>query len=219
MFPASSDGDEIDLQILSAIDQTWTAQHGAAGLNYSTYETAGFFQFHNPSEILFTEDSDMATYGSVIFGTTVGNNTSYGCDSASTIGDQFAASGILSGSGSSCSGSDLAALSRSLHSVSQTRNASVTFAVGFDREHAINYLNETQTGLHRTRWPTVGEAISFFLEDYTSAYKTSVTFDAEVRSKSESVSDVFGSQYADIVEASVRQTFGEPPVIELAGLS
>jgi hypothetical protein len=84
----------------------------------------------------------------------------------------------------------------------------VTFAVGFDRTDAINYLGDTQTGYYRTRWPTIPEAVDFVLQDYENVDSASQKFDREVRDRSEAVSDVFGDQYADIVEASVRQTFG-----------
>ena len=204
---STSSGEVVDVQILSGIDQTWTAQDGAADLNYTTSSTAGFFWFYNPDEILFTESSDMATYGSVIFATTTGSAVTYACDTAANVYSTFASSGSLTAS-TTCSGSDLAALSKDLGSVDSSSPGSVTFAVGFDRVHAINYLGNSQTGYYRSKWPTIAGAVEYFLGDYDSVYATSITFDADVRSKSEAVSSTFGSNYADIVEASVRQTFG-----------
>ena len=195
----------LDIQVLSAIDQTWTAQDGAADLNYTTSGTAGLFWFYNPDQIPFTEDSDMATYGSVIFATTTGSAVTYACGAAASVYEAFTSTGSLTAS-TSCAGTDLAALSRNLGSVSSTAN--VTFAVGFDREQAINYLGNTQTGYYRSQWPTPPEAVEYFLSDYDAALATSITFDADVRERAEAVSSTFGSNYADIVEASVRQTFG-----------
>lgn len=80
--------------------------------------------------------------------------------------------------------------------------------VGFDRTDAIHYLGEIQTGFYRTRWPTIPEAVDFVLQDYDNANSASQKFDREVRDRSEAVSDAFGEKYADIIEASVRQTFG-----------
>lgn len=192
------------VQILSAIDQTWTAQDGASNLNYTTSGTAGLFWFYNPSQVPFTENSDMATYGSILFATTTGSGVTYACDTATNVYASFTSKGALTAS-TSCAGTDLAALSKDLGSGNDT---AVTFAVGFDREQAINYLGATQTGYYRSQWPTVPEAVEYFLSDYDSALATSLSFDADVRTKSEAVSSTFGSDYADIVEASVRQTFG-----------
>jgi hypothetical protein len=199
--------DRVDVQILSAIDQTWTAQNGAAQLNYTTSGNAGILWFYNPSQVPFTEDSDMATYGSVVFATTTGPNVTYACGTAANVYEAFTSKGSLTGS-ATCAGSDLAALSKDLGLVGDLSVGTVTFAIGFDREKAINYLGNTQTGYYRSRWPTVPAAVEYFLEDYSSALATSLQFDNAVRTKSEAVSSNFGSQYADIVEASVRQTFG-----------
>lgn len=177
--------------VLSAIDGSWTAQDGAADLNYTTSGTVGYFQFYNPDQIPFTEISDMATYGSVIFATTTGTEVSSGCDTAATIYSQFATNGSLA-SAASCSGSDLAALSKSLGSVSGNGSNSVTFAVGLDRPQAIDYLGTTQTGYYRSEWPTIASAVSYFLQDYETALSDSNELDEQIRSRSESVSSEFG---------------------------
>lgn len=197
----------IVVQVLSGIDQTWTAQNGTAHLNYTTSSSANFFQFYNPNEIDYTEVGDMASYGSVIFGASPGHSLSASCNTASTIYSQFQSRGFISGT-SSCGSRSLAALARNLGTIKGGSIASSTFAVGFDRAHAINYIGNAQTGLYRATWPTVQSQLSYFLHDYNTMYSTSVSFDDEVRSKSISVSSTFGSQYGDIVEASVRQTFG-----------
>ena len=207
---ATGDGrKQSSVQVLSAIDQTWTSQNGAANLNYTVAESAGLFWFYNPNEIPFTEDNDMATYGSVIFAIETGNSVTRDCAAAADIFSKFSSSGKLKPSATpgNCGAFDVAALAKDLGSCGQDAN-SVTFAVGLDRVQAINYLNETQTGYYRTKYPTVSEAVEYVLGDnYQSSLKTSLAFDTAVRSKSASVSSSFGSKYADIVEASVRQTF------------
>ena len=150
----------------------------------------------------------MATYGSVVFGSMIEQGSTYGCDAGTEIGKHFATSGELPNKDSHCKRNDLAALSKNLGTFSGLTRNSATFAVGFDRKHAIDYLNSTQTGLYRSQWPTVGEAIDYFLKDHEHFQRVSAAFDKQVRSRSEAVSSSFGSKYADIVEASVRQTFG-----------
>ncbi|MCJ1314388.1 regulator of (H+)-ATPase in vacuolar membrane [Agyrium rufum] len=206
----SASSSKASVQILSGIDQTWTAQGGASSLNFTTTGTTGFFWFYNPNQIPFTENSDMATYGSVLFGSTTGAAVTYGCDIATNIYQSFTSSGTLPGNQSTsitCANANLAAIAKDLGSVGST-SASVTFAVGFNRDLAINYLGTTQTGYHRSKWPTVQSAIQYFLGNYASALKSSNALDAAVRSKAQAVSSSFGSEYADILEASVRQSFG-----------
>lgn len=196
------------VQIAAGIDQTWTNQHGAAQLNFTKSDSAQFFQFHNPDEILFTETNEaMATYGTVIWATTNDNATTHASGTAEDLLDGFAKTGAVNPS-EDHGYHDLAALSKDLGLILPNETRNVTFAVGFDRTDAINYLGDIQTGYYRTRWATIPEAVDFVLQDYENATSASQKFDREVRERSEAVSDVFGAQYADIIEASVRQTFG-----------
>lgn len=205
--------DPIDLQVLTAIDHTWTAQDGKAGLNFTTQGDTGLFWFFNPDQIPFTERNDRATYGSVVFATTTGaknkDKVTAACDSAAHVFGDFARNGRLATTSStSCSGTDLAALSKDVGPVSKGVFGSVTFAVGLDRENTINYLGVPQTSYHRSKWPRLPDAVQYFLQDHDAAVAASTRFDSQVREKSEAVSTIFGEKYADIVEASVRQAFG-----------
>lgn len=196
------------VQIAAGIDQTWTNQNGAAQLNYTDTTSAQFFQFHNPDEILFTETNEaMATYGTVIWATTNDNYTSHASGTTADVFDGFAKTGAVTGSADH-KPHNLAALSKDLGRIPTKETRNVTFVVGFDRTDAIHYLGEIQTGFYRTRWPTIPEAVDFVLQDYDNANSASQKFDREVRDRSEAVSDAFGEKYADIIEASVRQTFG-----------
>lgn len=199
----------LSVQIGAGIDQTWTNQDGAAQLNFSSSDGAQFFQYHNPDEILFTETNEaMATYGTVIWATTNDNNTSHATGSMSDVFSGFVDTGSVTTKKRSESHHDVAALSKDLGCISAKQTMNVTFVVGFDRTDAINYLGNTQTGCYRARWPTIPEALDFVLQDYNTANLASQEFDWEVRARSKAVSDVFGDKYADIIEASVRQTFG-----------
>lgn len=196
------------VQVAAGIDQTWTNQNGAAQLNFTTSNSAQFFQFHNPDEILFTEtDEAMATYGTVVWSTPNDNATSHASGAASDVFAGFAKTGVLADTEDGHS-NDLAALSSDLGEIPVKQTKNVTFAVGFDRTDAINYLGNTQTGYYRSRWPTIPEAVEFVLDDYANANSASQSFDKIVRQRSEAVSGEFGIKYADIIEASVRQTFG-----------
>ncbi|KAK4551522.1 hypothetical protein LTR86_011129 [Recurvomyces mirabilis] len=199
-------GGSTHIQILNAIDQTWTAQDGAAQLNYTMSGNATFFWFHNPSERIFTENREMASYGTMVFGTTAGKGVGWACASADDLYSAFTHHGRLPRS-TSCRGRDLAALSQDLGRLKAKDSRSATFVVGHDRVDAINLLGNTQTGVHRSRWSTIESAVGFVLSNYETALNASKKFDAVIRGKAEAVSSQFGSEYADLVEASVRQAF------------
>ncbi|KUL85901.1 hypothetical protein ZTR_06401 [Talaromyces verruculosus] len=129
-----------DIQILSGIDYTWTAQDGDAGLNYTKSETAGYFWFYNSDQTYYTESSDMATWGSILYGATTGDGLTYACDTVANVYSDFTSNGSLSSTGT-CGGSDLAAFSQELGTVTAGQ---VTFSV-FQRDLVIDYLGSAQT--------------------------------------------------------------------------
>ncbi len=189
-----------DVQVMSAIDYTWTAQNGASALNYTSLDSAGFFQFHNQHEIPFTEQRDMATWGSVLFAASSANNMTHGCGAAADMVASFSAAGTMPKRSlrASCNGTDLAGISKNLGTVDRT-GESATFVVGYDREQAISYLSEPQTGYYRTRWPTISEAIEHMITSYNSLLARSLSFDAVVKTKAEQVSSSFGCKYVKLM--------------------
>jgi hypothetical protein len=139
----SNNDKPVDVQVMSAIDYTWTAQEGRARLNYNTAGNVGFFWFYNPGAIPFTERKGMASYGSVVFGTASSSAMSSACDSTNTIVQAFAERGSVDNQKDrSCSPTDLAALSKDLGTVGSTAQ-SFTLTIGVDREYAVNFLNTT----------------------------------------------------------------------------
>lgn len=200
--------DSVDIQILSGVDQTWTAQKGSSAINYATFGSASFFQFQNADEIPFTEVIDMATYGSFLFATTTSWMTSWSCGSITMVFNDFTTDGTLD-QPDFCLGDDLVAFTTDLTAGGRNEElARSTFVVGFDRDKVINYLGSPQTGYHRTEWPTIPEGVDQALQDHQAVLSQSLSFDAEVCARAETVSNSFGCEYADIVEASVRQVFG-----------
>lgn len=194
------------VQIFSAIDQTWTGQDGQSDISYTTTKRSGLFQFFNPKELPFVESNEQAAWGSVLFGTSADDTVTHAANAADTVYNAFLNSGDLASVHTTASGTNLAAISKDLGRVNSS-GSGVTFAVGFQRDSAIDYLGDVQTGAHRALWPEIQDAFDFFLDNYDSAYATSLAFDSSVRSRAESLSEDFGSQYADILEASVRQSF------------
>lgn len=197
-----------NVQILSGIDQTWTAQEGRASVNFTASDSAGLFSFLDSTAPSYTERGNMATYGTVVFAASSNGSVTQTCGSHASVFENFIQQERLTAS-DACNGNDLVAFSQDLGKLGGDgqSDATATFVVGLQRDYAINYLDKPQTGYHRSKWPTIPEAVEYVLESYDSALQHSASFDELIRSKAEGVSSEYGGDYADIVEASVRQTF------------
>jgi uncharacterized protein (DUF608 family) len=195
-----------NVQVFSAIDQTWTNQNGAAKITYASTKSTGFFRFYNEKQTHYAEINDMAAWEAVIFGTSNSAKVTHASGPASDVYAAFVSNGGLVSITSNESGSNIAAIARDLGQVGGN-GASVTFAVGFQRDLAVKYLGKDQTGYHRTLWWTIEDAFEFFVTNYNHAHAFAKKLDRQIRSKAESVSGDWGGHYADICEASVRQCF------------
>lgn len=215
----SSDGNAANVQVMSAIDNSWTAQQNNSNLqlNYTQTRASGYFQYFNPKQYLYSEDRDMATYGSVVFASGLNHGNTFQCDTPSKVFSSFVSSGALSSSKQGCSGTNLVGLAGNLNNVG-TNASSITYAIGLNREFAINYLGQAQTGYYRSKWPTIQSQVDYFLSNHSTMLSQSNTFDAIVRQKAQSVSSEFGNNYADILEATIRQTFGAMEITVCHGL-
>ena len=145
----------------------------------------------------------MATWGSVLFGSqpSASSTLTYQSDSASTVYSSFANSGKLANKAAAYSTGNLVAFSHSLGTISST--SAVTYAIGHDRARAINFLGSPQSGYYRAQYPNAPAAIDYFLGDYAAANAESTSFDSAIVANASAIS----SNYSDIVEASVRQTY------------
>jgi len=198
------------IQIFSGIDQTWTSQHGKADVNYTTAGSAGFLWFYNSDARPFNEERDMATWGSVLFGASMDDGSVYTCGPREDVVSSFSEGDLPIAP--TCEIDHLVAISKDLGHVGGSEptsgtSSSATFVVGFQRDDAIDYLGTPQTGYHRSKWPTIPEQVEYVVDNYESALAHSLSFDTLIREKAEGVSDEYGHEYADIVEASVRQMF------------
>ena len=145
----------------------------------------------------------MATWGSVLFGTrpSTSSTLTYQSGSAATVYSGFVGSGKLTNTVATYASGNLVALAHSLGIVSST--SSVTYAIGHDRAHAINFLGSGQSGYYRAQYPNAPAAMDYFLGDYAAANTESTAFDQSIVTNASAIS----TNYSDILEASVRQTY------------
>jgi hypothetical protein len=195
---------ESDVQIYSDIDERWTGQSGNTVSNFSAVDEVSLFELSVNGASMYEEVEDMALWGDVVFGSRPSNLSTITHQSGlqASVRAQFADHGTLDGKVSSFSAGDVVSIA---HDLGQVENASVTFAVGYVRGAAINYLGKPRTEYYRAFCPDTLSALSYFFADYTAAQTESLVLDAELKEKATAAA---GSNYSDIMTLSVRQVFG-----------
>lgn len=195
-----------DIQIYSDIDGRWTGREARSVCDFEAKNDG--LVFHSLSvkhAWRYDEANDMALWGQAILASRPSTTSVLSALSGDSlvVRGQFLQSGNLSGLESSWADQSVVALAHDLGGV--TEGASVTFAVGYERKEAINYLGEAYTGYYRAHYPTTHEALSYFLDDYNDALAESLHLDQEMTTFATAAA---GSKYADIVALSTRQAYG-----------
>ena len=201
-----------DIQIYSDIDDTWTGQSGRTAATHQTNGADCIYTMSVQDSWTYREETGMALWGDVMFASRLldPHDTS---KMSSALGDHqtvrigFVNKGVASSSQTDWKTSgpngDVVAFSHNLGSV--TSMQSVEFAIGLAREKAINYLGNPQTGYYRSQYPNEVAALTGFFDDYPAALAESHSLDSKIDSKASGIS----KNYSDIINLSVRQTFGK----------
>ncbi|KAI9838479.1 MAG: hypothetical protein M1837_002471 [Sclerophora amabilis] len=203
---SATQGSTPRVSIYSDIDASWTGQNTKSTVNYTTSGGTSVYRLAATDGPLYTESSEMmALWGEAIYATrpSRGSTVSAASGFVDSVRGQFAMNGSLDGSHRSWEGGHVTAFAHDLGV--GWRDVSVTFAIGYVREAAINYLGAPQTEYWRSSYPDSVSAVSAFLDDYGHAQTNSQTLDSDIENKSEAVG---GSNYSDITTISLRQAFG-----------
>lgn len=115
----------------------------------------------------------------------------------------FASQGSLTGAMPAWAKDGVVGIAHDLGSVKEEK--AVTFAIGYVREQAINYMGTAYTGYYRAQYPKTISAVSYFLDDFSDAQTESLTVDSLMSSKA---AEVAGTNHSDIVTLSLRQAYG-----------
>ncbi|KAJ5703063.1 hypothetical protein N7488_010611 [Penicillium malachiteum] len=194
-----------DIQIYSDIDGRWAGREHSTVQVFEQHDDLGIHFLSVEDAVPYTEGNDMALWGQVVLASRPENVSSLSAlaGERKTVRKYFADGGDLSSGESTWSSGGVVALAHDLGTV--VGGASVSFAVGYERKEAINYLGEAYTGYYRAEYPTTHEAVSFFLDDYEDAFWESLDFDRELKTFGTATA---GSKYAEILALSTRQAYG-----------
>ncbi|KAK1059515.1 hypothetical protein LTR74_012552 [Friedmanniomyces endolithicus] len=205
---AASSINETRIQIYSDIDKTWAGQFDEdvqVGWGYTvTDDSTSTFTLTPGGTATYSEYKNTAQWGTSVYCARPNNSTL-----TATVGGrdavraQFAANGSLSGPwewqypGVTAYAQDLGKVSKA--------TPNVTFAIGYWRQPAVNYLGEPRTAYFTATCSDPICGCAHVLDDFEAADAEARKLDAAIARKAESVA---GSNYSDIVTLSVRQAFG-----------
>lgn len=195
-----------DVQIYVDIDESWTGQSGSTVANATKSGQTSVFQLTVGGAKTYTQNAmDQALWGEVVYASRPSNSSKLTVQSgaATSVRGLFASNGTLSGSTPAYAAKNVVAIAQDLGSISSS--ASVTYAIGYTRDAAINYLGNARASYYSSMYEDSILAVNHFLDDYGDAASESSALDSTIDSKAGSVA---GANYSDIVTLSVRQAYG-----------
>lgn len=193
------------IQIYSDVDETWTGQSGKTVAEATAAKGTTVFQLTAANAVVYTQHRDQALWGQVVFASRPSSSSvlTSQSGSAALVRGQFVSSGALSGASPPYAAKDVVGLAHDLGSVSTGQ--SVTFAIGYTREAAVNYLGHARTGYYRATYPDPVSAVGHFLDDHAAAAAESRSIDSTLENRAMRAA---GANYSDIVALSTRQAWG-----------
>ncbi|KAK0247167.1 hypothetical protein LTS09_017689 [Friedmanniomyces endolithicus] len=197
-----------DVQIYTDIDNTWAGQfdeHVRVGWGYSlSNDSTSAFTLTPGGTATYSEYNNTAQWGTSVYCARPNNSTL-----TATVGGrdavraQFAANGSVSGPWKwQCPGAT--AYAQDLGKVSKA-GKNVTFAIGYWRQSAVNYLGNTRTAYFTATCSDPICGCVHVLNDFEATDAEARKLDAAIASKAAKVA---GAKYSDIVTLSLRQAFG-----------
>ncbi|KLO07574.1 DUF1793-domain-containing protein [Schizopora paradoxa] len=211
----SNDGGSHSVQVYTDISAEWITGDNSLTANWST--TVGDIITHQvqlENQQLFTEVSDHIQQGSAFYSLAKTSGTTFQTGQDIVVRAQFIDNGVLLNSQDSNFRAveddwPVFAFAQDLGTVTSTSSQPVVFSVGHMRDPAVEYIianDQTQprNSFFLSEFSTPSDAISFFLGDFQNAMTSANSFDSKVNSDASKIS----SDYASIVELSIRQVLG-----------
>ncbi|CAK7226832.1 hypothetical protein SEUCBS140593_006376 [Sporothrix eucalyptigena] len=201
------------VDIMNEIDPSWTGQGSNVQAFFS--ETKGgsrIFIVNGTKSVTFGENTQQANWGNVVLAA----HTKYGAvswqlDTGPNNAAQLSTNGTLTGKTTGFISSNHLAVSYRLDAdaskckpAKASASQSVTFVIGIQQDEAFNAFGDPQAFYYRSEVDAgVEPAVDYVFADYDDAKAEGVTIDAKIVEQGAT----YGSNYTDILEASLRQTF------------
>ncbi|EJD04154.1 DUF1793-domain-containing protein [Fomitiporia mediterranea MF3/22] len=210
---ASNDGGSHSVQVYSDISGEWITGDNSLTANWST--TVGDIITHQVQLVdqePFTEISDRIQQGSAFYSVVKNSDTTYQTGQDTVVRGQFIDNGVLANTQDTNFRAvqdnwPIFALAQDLGNV-QGPSSPIVLSIGHVRDPVVEYIVANNQLQNRSPYflsqhVSPADAISFFHGDYSNAVQSANSFDSKVNTDASAIS----SNYAGIVELSIRQAF------------
>jgi hypothetical protein len=209
----ATDGASHDVQVYADITGEWAASDESDLINWAPSTTAAnrCWSIQLQTQKLFTEDTQMANWGTAVWGSPRAPSLTYQSGYAVTVRDQFATAGTLADTNDTnyraiTSNQPVFAFARDVGTV-QLLPQSVSFAVGHIRTLLVSYgANATQMVpwwmKYWSSWPLM---VDFFFADASAARTRCTALDQQIE---QAATAAAGSGYAAACALALRQCYG-----------
>ncbi|CZR51828.1 related to glutaminase A [Phialocephala subalpina] len=193
------------VQVYTDLDDSWTGQDDNTIWNFTSTTNTSMFSMSAVGTSKYSQRMEQALWGDVILASRASNSSKLSIQAGdrAAVRKAFAGAGSLTGATPDWNANGVMGMAHDLGLV--RGDSAVTFAVGYVREDAINYLGRPYTGYYRSSYPNTLDAVSYFLDDLQDAEDESLRLDSDVIGKSTAVA---GTNYSDVVALSMRQAYG-----------
>ena len=196
----------VSAQVYLDVDETWTGQTGNTRHHLYDTNATSIWQITVAGAATYAQNlQEQALWGNVILASNPSNTSNLTVSSGpiNDVRSQFFTNGQLTGTNPPWQAGDVAALAHDLGSVSLA--SSVTFAIGYERQAAVNFVGNARTAYYNGVPAASVCGVCYFLDDYAAANTESLTFDTQLQ---DSASAAAGTNYSDILALSARQAYG-----------
>ncbi|KAF9784530.1 hypothetical protein BJ322DRAFT_1109249 [Thelephora terrestris] len=214
---ASNDGDPHKEQLYTEIDGEWLAQSDQLIQWETTTGDTVTHQYWLQNQTEFGEVNGRLRYGSVFHSTKQVSGVTYQVAYAdSGPWPAFQSSGILNNTVDNSFRAiqdswPVFGFAHDLGTVVTAKTAPTVYAVGYVRDPLVQLsnipnVNRLRSPYYLTRYSSIPDMVTTFLDDYPNALARAVNFDNKLASDSLAITPQ-DSDYANILALSVRQTF------------
>ena len=210
----ATDGASHDVRVYADITGEWASSDESDVITWDATTTGRnrywSVQLQTPDPL--TEDTQMANWGSAIWGSPLAQNQTYQSGYAADVRDRFASAGSLAGTNDTGfravdDDQPVFAFASDLGPVGGDQGRSVSFVIGHVRTPLISYGADATPILPwwSTYWPDWTGAADFFLADAAAARTRAAALDAKIEGASTRAA---GVGYSAITALAARQCYG-----------
>jgi hypothetical protein len=208
------DGASHDVQVYADITGEWASSDESGVITWDATTTGSnrYWSVQLQTQDPLTENTQMANWGSAIWGSPLAKNLTYQSGYAVDVRNQFATAGSLpdtndTGYRAIDDDQPVFAFASDLGTVADHREQSVRFTIGHVRTPLISYGPDATPILPwwTTYWSDWTEIADFFLADASAARTRAIALDAKIEGAATAAA---GPGYSAICALAARQCYG-----------